>query len=71
MRLRGSVSRDACKSMLLVVAGFWVWPLQAQTIPKTWDEQALAGALLPPPVPGVTVKLAPAAYYFRMRERVM
>ena len=63
--------RDACKSMLLVVAGFWVWPLQAQTIPKTWDEQALAGALLPPPVPGVTVKLAPAAYYFRMRERVM
>jgi hypothetical protein len=50
---------------------FSIVPLLAQTIPKTWDEVALSSGLLPPPVAGATVKPVPAAYYYRMRERVM
>ena len=50
---------------------FLLVSLQAQTIPKTWDEAALASGVLPAPRAGATVKPVPVSYYYRMRERVL
>jgi hypothetical protein len=45
--------------------------VSAQGIPKTWDDDALSSGQLPPPVASATIKQVSAAYYYRMRERVM
>jgi hypothetical protein len=40
-------------------------------VPLTWDEAALSSGILSPPIAGVAITRVKAAYYYRMRERVM
>jgi hypothetical protein len=55
----------------LAAASLFTAVVLAQTIPRTWDEKALSTGQVPPPVAAATIKPVPAAYYYRMRERVM
>jgi hypothetical protein len=61
----------AGRLILCVVIAAAMLPARGQTIPKTWDEKALATGLLPPPVAGAKVTLVTADYYYRIPERVM
>jgi RoxA-like, cytochrome c-like len=63
------MSRNARPCAVLVVVS--IAPLLSQTIPKAWDEAAISSGLLPPPVASANIRQVPAAYYYRMAERVM
>jgi hypothetical protein len=64
---------NVARAVGLIVGAFLLLPVasEAQAVPKTWDEAALASALIPPPVASAIIKQVPAEYYYRMRERVM
>ena len=66
-----AMSRAAEMPAAVFAVVFSIAPLFGQTIPKTWDEAALSGSLLPPPVKSANIQQVPADYYYRMPERVM
>jgi hypothetical protein len=66
-----AMSRAAEMPAAVFAVVFSIAPLFGQTIPKTWDEAALSGSLLPPPFKSANIQQVPADYYYRMPERVM
>ncbi|MBV8072019.1 MAG: hypothetical protein JO270_19080 [Acidobacteriaceae bacterium] len=56
---------------IAAAALFIVLRLPAQSIPKTWDDAALATSQLKPPIAGASIKPVPASYYYKTKERVL
>src|SRR5687768_5309021 len=71
MKGNGEKARTAQMPVAVLTVVLSIAPLFSQTIPKTWDEAALSGSLLPPPVKSANIQQVPADYYYRMPERVM